>query len=523
MLLEQMTTYVLITPSALILAVFVLATFSVERPLRHRTIAIYAITLLGIILRLWQYSANRALWQDEAMLSLNIVNRSYADLVQPLDYNQGTPILFLWAEKTMVSWLGVSEYSLRLVPLVSGILSIGLFHIVAKNLIGSKALLFALALFSTSGALIYYASEAKQYATDVAVTLSIVAVIYSALKRGLTFHRSLVLVLLGVGSIWLSHPAVFVLASGALILLYSAMRSRNYQRIAYSLVIGVSWGGSFVSNYFIALKQLANNSILLNFWKTSFAPFPPQSLADLIWYCGKSLKFFVDPGGFQFPVFMALPLLVIAGVIGLWRDSRKTSLFVLWLPLILAWAASTLGKYPLVGRFMLFFLPSVILTIAYGIATLWQHTGDYSRRVVGAAIVFLFFQPVLPLIQDFPRYREEIKPVVDYIDDHYLPGDQVYVYWAAEPAFLFYAKDRFDDNYIIGVKSFRDPDAYIQDMKHICRLGRVWMLFSSVYLQQRTHFLQHLDRSGGVRRDQIEGQGSFAYLYDLSGVECPAY
>ncbi|MFX0201025.1 MAG: hypothetical protein ACFFCW_33310 [Candidatus Hodarchaeota archaeon] len=518
-----MTANILVTLSSFILAIFVLATFAVERPLRHRTIPVFAVILLGIVLRLWQYLANRALWQDEAMLSLNIVNRSYVDLVRPLDYNQGAPILFTWAEKTMVNWLGVSEYSLRLVPLVSGIFSIGLFYIVAKNLIGSKALLLALALFSTSGALIYYASESKQYATDVTVTLSIVAVVYSTLKRGLTFHRSLVLVLLGVGSTWLSHPAVFVLASGALILLCNAMRSRNYQRTAYSLVIGVSWGGSFVSNYFVSLKHLANNSILYNFWETSFAPFPPQSKADFFWYCGKSLRFFTDPGGFQFPAVMAPPLLVIAGVIGLWRDSRKTSLFVLWLPLVFAWAASILGKYPLVGRFMLFFLPSVILTIAYGIATLWQHTGHHSRWVVGTAIVFLLFQPVLSLIKDFPRYREEIKPVVNYIDDHYLLGDQVYVYWAAEPAFLFYAKDRFNGSYIIGVKSFRDPFAYMQDMKYICGLGRVWVLFSAVYGQQRTHFLQYLDRSGGVRRDQIEGQGSFAYLYDLSGVECPAY
>ncbi|MDE5108199.1 MAG: hypothetical protein O4808_14405, partial [Trichodesmium sp. St17_bin3_1_1] len=59
----------------------------------------YLIIAFGVALRLIQYLSNRSLWADEAVLALNIVNRSYLELMQPLDYDQGAPIGFLIVEK----------------------------------------------------------------------------------------------------------------------------------------------------------------------------------------------------------------------------------------------------------------------------------------------------------------------------------------------------------------------------------------------------------------------------------------
>ncbi len=86
-------------------------------------IALIAIALIAIALRAAQFAAGRSLWVDEAMLALNIVDRSPIELLRPLDYKQGAPIGFLLVEKLLIGLQGNRDTILRLFPLLSGIAS----------------------------------------------------------------------------------------------------------------------------------------------------------------------------------------------------------------------------------------------------------------------------------------------------------------------------------------------------------------------------------------------------------------
>jgi hypothetical protein len=190
---------------------------------------------------------------------------------------------------------------------------------------------------------------------------------------------------------------------------------------------------------------------------------------------------------------------------------------------VFAWAASVLGTYPLVERLMLFLLPAAILITSYGVATLWEYTRGYAQWILAAAIILLLSQSILlPWVRGFPQYRDEIKPALKYIEDHYMPEDQVYVYRMARFAFMFYASDRLKSNSIIGRGSGGNPVTYKQDMKHICGHSRVWLLFSADIYAVRPIIAGYLDQIG-ERRDRILSQGSAAYLYDLSKVDCSEY
>ena len=112
----------------------------------------------GIAIRLVQYLYNRSLWADEAVLALNIVNRSYLELLQPLDYDQGAPIGFLWIEKLAIQLFGNNEYALRLFPLLSSILSIFIFYKLAKIFLRLEAVPIALAFFVSLNYLLYFAT-----------------------------------------------------------------------------------------------------------------------------------------------------------------------------------------------------------------------------------------------------------------------------------------------------------------------------------------------------------------------------
>src|SRR5688500_19209739 len=86
----------------------------------------------GAALRVWEYTRNRPLWLDEAMLGLNIASRSLGQLLRPLDYDQSAPLLYLWLERLAISMAGVSERSLRVVPFIAGLALVPLVMLVAR-------------------------------------------------------------------------------------------------------------------------------------------------------------------------------------------------------------------------------------------------------------------------------------------------------------------------------------------------------------------------------------------------------
>ena len=129
------------------------------------------LILSGMILRIRQYLTGRSLWVDEAMLALNIVERDFAGMFQPLEYDQGAPVGFLLVEKLFNVILGKHEFALRLFPLLAGLASLWLFYLLLRRITRGPGLLVPLALFALNPRLIYYSSEVKQYILDVALTI----------------------------------------------------------------------------------------------------------------------------------------------------------------------------------------------------------------------------------------------------------------------------------------------------------------------------------------------------------------
>ena len=96
------------------------------------------ILIFGAILRLRQYFSGRSLWADEAMLALNIVNRNFAQLFQPLEYDQGAPLGFLLVEKLFNTLFGRHELVLRFFPLLAGLASLWMFYLLLMSLGGAE-------------------------------------------------------------------------------------------------------------------------------------------------------------------------------------------------------------------------------------------------------------------------------------------------------------------------------------------------------------------------------------------------
>ena len=474
---------------------------------------------LGVILRLRQYLFNRALWIDEAFIALNIVNKSFNELLQPLEYNQGAPIGFLFIEKILVNLLGNSEYILRLYPLFCGIISIFLFYKIVKHYNNSKAVLIALVLFAISKNLIAHSSQVKQYSSDVFISLLLYVFLIYVESDRLTLWRSFLLGIIGAIAIWFSHAAVFILAGmGSSILLFYLIR-RDRSCIFNFSVVFLMWILSFSTLYFVNLNNLGQNPVLLGFWKDGFAPFPPVRISQLKWYIDKFFEVFQNPVGLHLSGIAAF--MFIIGLISFFKNKRNV-FFPLILPIAFLLLASILHRYPLKGRLLLFIIPIVIILIAQGAEEIRAKVNNSYSVIWLTIMAMLFLHPVYyaAFYLKNPSKGEEIRPVMEYVQEGYQRGDILYVYHRASPAFKYYSeKYGFQKgDYIVGVWPGANWKNYIEDLNRLYGNNRVWIIFSHVDkggdVDDEEFFLYHLD-SIGTRLDYFGAHNAAVYLYDL--------
>lgn len=494
---------------------------------RIRCVLPWLVISLGILLRLAQYASNRSLWYDEANLVLNIIDRSISSLLQPLDYDQGAPIGFLLLEKLVVQSWGVNEYALRLIPLLSGVISLFLFYQAAKRYINPNAVLIALYLFAISDTLIYYSSEVKQYSSDVAITVVLLVVVRCIFLRKPTLAQSFALGAIGAIAIWFSHPAIFILAGIGISIITPLLLGR--ERIEYHklFIIFALWSVSLCVNYLVHIRHLAANGAMTYYWRANngFMPVSLQSIHDVKWFFFKLFDLFSDPGGLKLFWLELSGIAAALFFIGCYAmlGRNKNYFIVLVSPIILALAASGMELYPFSGRLLLFIVPSLFLLVAEGAAYVLSHN-NYKLPIAGALLIAVMLAPSSLNAAQYllsPRTREEIRPAIQYIQEHKQPHDALYVYQGAQSAFAYYTK-MFDleMSYVSGVDARGDWPVYINDIERLQSRKRIWFLFSHVRtvrgMDEEQFLLYHLD-TRGQQIDSFSTMGANAYLYHFSG------
>ncbi len=478
------------------------------------------LLVFGLALRIAQYLFNRSLWMDEAYLALNILERSFSELLKPLAYDQGAPIGFLIIMRLIVKILGNGEYALRLFPLLCGLASVFLFYWLARIYIDAKAIPLALFLFVTSEKLIYYSSEVKQYSTDVFVSLLLYVVTVYISSKHLKIWHLVFYGCIGGTAIWFSHPAVFVLAGIGTSLSLLNLLQKKWGRIAKLTTVYSIWGLSFCVLYSISLHNLSQASNLLNYWHKAFVPFPPISLSDLEWFINTFFEIFRDPVALFFPGVAAITFAM--GCISMFQK-KKCYLLTLLSPLPYLLFASGLRKYPFSGRLLLFIVPFVLLLISQGVEQIRVHTSASIPLLRIIVIFLLIFHPLKKACHHLanPRTVEEIKPVVMHIKKQWQDDDYVYVYYGAYPAFEYYSsRYGFEgSDYVIGKFSRDDWSVYFEDLDALRNRERVWVLFSHIFtwggFDEEKLFLYYLDEIGN-QLHFFKAPNAAVYLYEFN-------
>jgi hypothetical protein len=399
---------------------------------------VWGLLGLGVALRLAWYLHCPPLWLDEASLALNLVRRTAAGLLHPLDYNQGAPLGFLEISRLVLVLGGPSEYALRLVPLLAGIALLPLGYALARRILTPAGALLALALLSCSPFLIRYSGEAKQYSVDVLVTLALLLLLLRVDPRAVRRREAAQLALFGALALWLSHPAAFVLAAGGTAHFVAALRARAVPSLRRLAAVGTAWVVSLGVLFAVSLRDLLHNGVLVQYWKDDFFPTAGGHWpAAVVHWLRIHVWVFDDPGGFGLlPAWVFAGLAAVAAV-ALVATRRTWALVLLLGPVLLALAASAARAYPFAGRLLLFAVPILVILVAEA-ATLPLRVGrPWLSALVCTTVLGATAYRAL-------RFRDservEIRPVLRFVDAHAHPGDSLRVLpgGTARPVVDFY-------------------------------------------------------------------------------------
>ncbi len=404
---------------------------------------VFAVLAFGVICRLTQYLVDSSLWYDESFVALNVIHKSFGALFGPLDWNEASPPGFLVAEKLIVSIFGISEYALRLLPLIAALAALLLFAPLARRLCGNgPAMLWALILFAAWPVAIGQAGTLKHFSLDILLSIVLFLLALPACESQPNPARLALWGAVGASGVWLSFATVFTFAGTCLVMAAQALRGwPARQRIAFV----ASNLMTLISLTALTRPALAQRSGVMDYWTRNGA-FPDGSGAiGLALWLARSLLAFCAYF-WRAPGWIILPIAAV-GVGSFWHAKLRRTTTMLLAPILLAIAASCAHLWPFGGnQHMAFAAPAMLLIVGQGCETIRCWLSE-RRRLLGEAALAALLAPVLvnsSYRAISPRRNVDLRSVVEFLRQRRLPSDAVIVSDAATVDFYTGNDFRYD-------------------------------------------------------------------------------
>jgi hypothetical protein len=308
----------------------------------------------------------------------------------------------------VIDLAGFSEWTLRLFPLICGIVSLFLFGRVSQRVFGDRRLptLLAVGILAVSVHPIRHAAEAKPYATDllVAAVLLLPAVEWLRRPRVSDSGWLWTLTALAPPALTLSNPSIFVAGGVGLGLIGPVWRSRSQGcRLAfgaYVTALAMVFGSLYC--FFGRAQSAAAIDGLMHYWASSFPPLAnPLRLPGWLFQAHTGSVFAYPGGGANgasTPTFLAFML----GAVVLAKRGEAAVVSCLLAPFGLAFLASAFHLYPYgtEARLMQFAAPSICLLAGQGTAWAIERVALPRRRqsLIVAALALLLVYGIVPQV-----------------------------------------------------------------------------------------------------------------------------
>lgn len=490
---------------------------TIKSKLNLENILLGVVIIIGVTLSIIQFLYNRSLWLDESYLALNIIDRSFNELLQPLHYEQVAPILFLWIEKLATILFGPSEYALRIFPLLCFWGAIFFFFKIIKMLhLNIYATVLSLLLFIFNGTLIYYSSEVKQYMTDVLV---LTCMFYFTMKN--TESRSKKYILLGVlGStgVFLSNVSPIILLCSGAYLLYHDYKN-GWKEIKYILIVFFTWLVVFGIYFAFFIYNHPTRDFMVRYWSMwdggAFLPLNPFRIEFYQFVVRKSYFFYTDLFKFGQVGLYFLQLLFILGLYHLFEKKKYNFLILGLLPLVVHLALSSLKLYPFDIRLILYLCPAFIILLSHGFEYIFLLIQKYGPTIVRGSFALVLFFFLFMVIKDIPRKSFEPRECFDYLQQNIKNEDKIYVSQYSKFPLWYYTKSARVDfsDYETLTGEYVPTEEFDEEIDSL--KGRVWFVFSDFLEYYRLEHLKELFEDKHTLLEEYHTNGVAVLLYEI--------
>jgi hypothetical protein len=431
------------------------------------------------------------------MLALNVVDKSYRELLGPLDLNQAAPFGFLLVSKLFGSMFDFSELSLTVLPFVLGSASLLLFCTLAREVLRPMPGAVSCVLIATCSTAVYYSGEFKQYSGDLFASVLILGSAHRVLRSEFNGRSIAAFVAAGIAAISLSHVAPVMFAGAGMALAGAGIR-RGGQALRKTLIGLTTLAITYLILFLVQIRPTIHTDVV-QAHTAGFAPLRAGSDDVIGWWFGTISGYAAFPLSIGSWAWLGLTG-IVAGVIAVTavRKQREWGA-VLLMPWLVLLATSAAGLYPIAtgrnevnSRLMLFTVPLALLLIGHGVEWFSKLTGRPTSTAVILGLA-LCLPPTVRIVR-WPNFaRQEVRPLVADLRLERRAGDEIYVYHAAEPAFRFYTRESPIDH--VRGRMFTDwEEGIARELDRVQAGTRLWVVVSHDYSGYRHAFRRELQR-----------------------------
>ena len=440
-------------------------------------LVIGAITVLGAMIRI-VFVDHYSLWYDENVL-YRIANVSdFSQLIENNAIGNSAPPLFAIMLNWVINIFGVSETSLRGIALVSSILAIPAFYVLARQYVGRNIAYAITFLLAVAASQIRYAMEVREYGLTVLLTILILYTYIRFMRAPQLLNAAALIIVWCVGMFTQYGLAVFILVLNLSFLIEWLQNPVRFKRL-------IGWGfmQAFVAAaaWVVVDTTLRTQFSVVGFGSSylghAYGDDTLGSLFNLVTLRTYELFQFAFPSD----IFI---LLIAAGVIAVIlndQHNRKQ-----WLPLVLSFPITIvlafLQFFPYHGGRQDFFL-TIPLFLLSGVGIEAVLRAVYAPRtrllIIGMSAVLM----VSGVYGVYNMLMREIEPqnrqAYEYVRDRWEESDVIYLHGISVDGYTIYERAGYFDNLppaVVG-GSPADPDAFLREIPALLENpNRIWVV-----------------------------------------------